>query len=215
MEDPLRSGADDPGLTLIETLGRHGADLPRLPLHLARLAASAARLGWPCDAATAERRLRDAPGPDPARLRLTLDRFGTVGVAAQPLPAAKAAWRLGLAARRLDPADPWLRVKSSRRAAYDAARAALPDGLDEAVLLNVRGEVCDGTITTLFFDRGEGLRTPPLECGLLPGVLRAAMLADGACREETLEAADLASVRLWAGNSLRGLIPAVWAGPRG
>ena len=47
------------------------------------------------------------------------------------------------------------------------------------------GEVCDGTITTVFFDRGKGLRTPPLTCGLLPGVLR----ADLAVPEEVLLAA--------------------------
>ena len=88
------------------------------------------------------------------------------------------------------------------------ARAALPAGLDEVVFLNERGEVCDGTITTVFFDRGAGMRTPPLACGLLPGVLRAEL----AVPEEVLLAGDLPKVRLWVGNALRGLIPAVWAG---
>ena len=99
-------------------------------------------------------------------------------------------------------------MKSTRREAYDRARAALPEGLDELVFLNERDEVCDGSITTVFFDRGQGMRTPPLSCGLLPGVLRAEL----ACPEEVLRAADLPKVRLWAGNALRGLIPAVWAG---
>ena len=62
----------------------------------------------------------------------------------------------------------------------------LPAGVDEAVLLNERGEVCDGTITSVFVDRGGGLVTPPLGCGLLPGVLRGEMLARGACREAVL-----------------------------
>jgi 4-amino-4-deoxychorismate lyase len=115
----------------------------------------------------------------------------------------------GLAEERLFSGDPWLGVKSTRRAAYDAARAALLPGLDEVVFLNERGEVCDGSITTVFFDRGAGLRTPPLGCGLLPGVLRAEM----AVPEEVLMARDLPKVRLWVGNALRGLIPAVWAGP--
>jgi 4-amino-4-deoxychorismate lyase len=91
---------------------------------------------------------------------------------------------------------------------YDAARAAMADGLDEVIFLNERGEVCDGSITTLFFDRGAGMRTPPLACGLLPGVLR----ADLGVAEEVLRAQDLPRVRLWVGNSLRGLMPAVWAG---
>ena len=81
-------------------------------------------------------------------------------------------------------------------------------GLDEVIFLNERGEVCDGTITTLFFDRGQGMRTPPLTCGLLPGVLR----ADLAVPEEVLLASDLPRVHLWVGNSLRGLMRAIWVG---
>ena len=122
------------------------------------------------------------------------------------MPPAKAEWRVGLAAERLASDDPWLRVKSTRRAAYDRARANLPHGRDEVLFLNERDEVCDGSITTVFFDRGQGMRTPPLASGLLPGVLR----ADLACPEEMLLAEDLPRVRLWVGNALRGLIPAVW-----
>jgi 4-amino-4-deoxychorismate lyase len=97
-------------------------------------------------------------------------------------------------------------VKSTNRAAYDRQRAALPEGTEELIFQNERGEVCDGTITTLFFDRGQGLRTPPLRSGLLPGVLRAEL----GCPEEVLLTKELSQVRLWVGNSLRGLIPAIW-----
>ena len=72
--------------------------------------------------------------------------------------------------------------------------------------------VSTGTITTVFFDAGAGLRTPPLACGLLPGVLREEMLDTGQAREAVLRGEDLGRVRLWVGNSLRGLIPAVWQG---
>ena len=139
-------------------------------------------------------------------MRMTLDAGGLVEVASAPLPEARPVWRLGLAEMRLASDDPWLRVKSTRRGAYDRARAALPERLEELVFANELGEVCDGTITTLFFDRGQGLRTPPLCCGLLPGVLRAEM----ACPEEVLRVEDLPRVRLWVGNALRGLMPAVW-----
>ena len=80
------------------------------------------------------------------------------------------------------------------------------------LFLNGAGEVCDGTITTVFFDAGQGLRTPPLRCGLLPGVLREEMLETGQAQEAALLAADLPRVRLWVGNSLRGMGPAVWSG---
>lgn len=213
MEGPFHAAAlTDPGLRLIETLGFDGAGFPRLPLHLARMSRGAAALGWPFDGTAAQAALAATVAGSPLRLRLTLGAGGAMAVTPSPMPAPVARWRLGLAPVRLHSADPWLGLKSTRRAAYDAARAALPDTLDEAVLLNERGEVCDGTITTVFFDAGAGLCTPPLSCGLLPGVLRAEMLATGRCREAVLTGADLPRVRLWAGNALRGLSPAVWVG---
>ena len=199
-----------PDLRLIETLGWDGTSVPRLALHMDRLAASAARLGWPCDPAQVRRALRDAAPEAPARMRLTLDVAGQVVVHTAPMPALAPLWRVSLATGRLDPADPWLTVKSTRRAAYDRARAALPPGIDEAIFANDRDEVCDGSITTLFFDAGHGLCTPPLSAGLLPGVLRAQMLGLGQCRAAPLLVDDLPRVRLWVGNSLRGLIAARW-----
>ncbi|MBN2631529.1 MAG: aminotransferase class IV [Rhodobacteraceae bacterium] len=180
-----------------------GAQVALWPLHLARLRAGAEALGWAVPKIAPQ-----GPAGQAARLRLTLDAAGRVEVEAGPLPPVVAVWRLGLAAERLASTDPWLRVKTTRRAAYDRARAGLAEGLDEALFRNERGEVCDGTITTLFFDRGAGMRTPPVACGVLPGVLRAHL----ACPEEVLMAADLPHVRLWLGNAVRGLAPAVWCG---
>ena len=206
MESALRAGAGQPGLKLIETL-RVGSSPARLALHRARMAAGAKALGWGFDAGGFDR----AAAVDPAvglRLRLTLDAAGRFEAVQAGLPEGRAEWRLGLAGARLLSSDPWLKVKSTNRAVYDDARAALPDGVDEVIFLNERGEVCDGSITTVFFDRGQGMRTPPLTSGLLPGVLRAEL----ACPEEVLLADDLPRVRLWIGNALRGLIPAVWLG---
>ncbi|MBD3764376.1 MAG: aminotransferase class IV [Rhodobacterales bacterium] len=212
MEGTLRQGAGEPGLTLIETLAWDGTALVRLDRHLARLAAGAAALGWACDPRAAARALRAAVPAGPARMRLTLDGAGRLAVTAAPLPPAAAVWRVALAAGRLAAADPWLRIKSSRRPAYDAARAALPAGVDELILANEHDQVCDGTITTVFFDAGAGMCTPPLDCGLLPGCLRAELLAQCRVRQAVLPVAALPQVRLWVGNSARGLIPAVWTG---
>jgi 4-amino-4-deoxychorismate lyase len=206
VESTLFQHAAASGVRLIETLGWDGAQLVRLDRHLARLAQGAALLGYICDLNEARASLLAAGQGAPARLRLTMGAGGDLEVASAPIPAAKPLWRVGMAQARLNTADPYLRVKSTHRPAYDAARAALPAGLDEVILLNERGEVADGSISTLFFDQGQGLRTPPLSSGALPGVLRAEIAAP----EENLTAADLPHVQLWLGNSLRGLIPAVW-----
>lgn len=206
MESALREGAGEPGLRLIETMRWDGRGVARLSLHMGRLARGAAALGWVLPEARIAGLLAGVPTGSAARLRLTLGSAGDAALEVGALPVPIACWRVGLAGGRLHSGDPWLRVKSTRRTAYDAARAAMPAGLDEVIFANERGEVCDGSISTLFFDRGAGMRTPPLACGLLPGVLRAEM----GCPEEVLQLEDLARVRLWVGNALRGLSDAVW-----
>jgi 4-amino-4-deoxychorismate lyase len=210
VESALRDRSDWSDLKLIETLGWDGQAFARLDRHLARLAASAALLDWGCDLRAVRAAMAASVGDSAARVRVTLDAFGTIEVTAGALPDPLPVWRVGLSTVRLFSGDPWLQVKTTHRPAYEAARAEMPEGLNEVILLNERGEVCDGTITTVFFDRGEGRCTPPLSAGLLPGVLRAEMLARGEVREETLLAEDLGHVRLWLGNSLRGLGNAEW-----
>lgn len=209
LEGALRAGAGDPALRLIETmrLGA-GGEIPRLALHRARMAQGAAALGWAFDAVDFDAALEGCDPGKGARLRLTFAPGAGFALEQAGLAPSPAVWRLALAGGRLRSGDPWLAIKSTRRAAYDRARSNLPEGIDEVIFLNERDEVCDGTITTLFFDRGEGMRTPPLSAGLLPGVLRAEM----ACPEERLLPEDLPRVRLWVGNSLRGLMEAVWVG---
>lgn len=220
MENPFRGSAPDlklpdlrlPDLRLIETLIWDGTVLVRLDRHLARLTRSAAALGWNADASAIATALRGACPPQAARMRLTLDAQGVAEVTSGALAPTAPLWRIALSGHRLDRDDPWLRIKSSRRAPYDAQRAALPAGVDEVVFANQRDEICEGTITNLFFDLGQGLMTPPLECGLLPGILRETLLAAGTCREAVLPLAQLPKARLWVGNSLRGLIAASLTG---
>ncbi|MFZ5750146.1 MAG: aminotransferase class IV family protein [Pseudomonadota bacterium] len=204
MEDALR----DPGLTLIETLFWDGTAIRRLDRHLGRARSSAAALGFRWDGAGIAAALDRDHGPTPLRLRLTVARDGTHRLTSGPLPPAARSWTLALSPERLDPDDPRLRHKTSDRGLYDRTRAALAPGIDEVIFANRRGELCEGTITSLFFDTGEGLRTPPLGSGCLPGILRAELLDGGDCREAIFPLADLPRARLWVGNSLRGLIAA-------
>lgn len=199
-------------LTLIETFGWRDGRFLRLEAHLARLAATAAQFGVPYDRAAIGRSLDaavDAAGHgQPLRVRIALDLPGTVAVTTAPLAPCPAVWRVAVAADRLDPDDPWLRVKTSMRGRYDAARAALPSEIDEVLFLNRRGEVCEGTITNVFVATDGCLLTPPLASGLLPGVLRAALIAGGRAHEAVLTLEDMRG-RMLVGNALRGLVDAV------
>lgn len=197
------------GLNLIETMRREpGGQVPRLDLHLARMAEGAAWLGWAFPREEVLGAVAAVPDGAARRVRVTLDATGRVAMQHAECPPNPGSWRLGLAGARLDSSDPWLGVKSTRRAVYDAARAALPAGLDEVFFLNERDEVCDGTITTVFLRRGGRLWTPPLRSGVLPGVLRRSLIASGEVSETVLRQDDLvAAEAVFVGNSLRGLIP--------
>lgn len=201
-------GAVPDGLTVIETMRAEGDGTIALwPLHLDRLRRDCAAVGFPLDEARVLAALRDLPRGQVLRARLTVDAGGQVGLTHHPLPPNPAEWVATLSTVRLDSADPWLRIKTSHRVAYDAARAELANGTDEAILMNERDEICEGTITSLFVPRDGILLTPPLSSGLLPGVLRASLLASGRAREEKLTPYDLRRGRFFMGNALRGLIP--------
>jgi len=202
--------------SLIETLRYEPeSGFLRLRLHLARLSRSAGRLGF-AGAEAAEARLKEAvSGADRSlRVRLTLDRDGAIAVTNAPFTPLPddALWRVRIASTRLDSGDRLLRMKTTRRGVYEAARSEFsPAEADEVILLNEKGEVCEGTISSVFLDDGSGtLRTPPTACGLLAGVLRNELICARRARVARLSPADLlkAGESLYVGNSLRGLIRA-------
>jgi 4-amino-4-deoxychorismate lyase len=214
VEGTLRDGPAA-GFELIETLRwEPGEGFVRLDRHLQRLQASAAALGFAADPGKIGAALSTARNDStPLRVRLMLARDGTVNATSvpfEPLPE-NTVWTLRIAKTRLDSTDPLLRHKTTRRQVYEAARAEfLREQADEVLLLNERGEVCEGTITNVFADFGEPvLATPPLSSGLLAGVLRGSLVEQVTVREAVLKEADLRAAReIFVGNSLRGLIPA-------
>jgi len=53
-----------------------------------------------------------------------------------------------------------------------ARREARLNGYDEAVFLNERGEIAEGTASNIFWVKKDTLYTPSVECGILPGIIR-------------------------------------------
>lgn len=208
MENPFCDAQRD-GTRLIETFGyQPGQGIARLELHLARLARSAGALGFACDLETVRAAVASVGGEAALRCRLTLGADGDVEVTTAEMPTGAERWVFRIAEERLASGDPFLRHKTTRRAVYDQWRGLLPDGVQEWVFLNERGEVCEGTITNVFVTMPDGARlTPALASGCLPGVFRESLLASGAVREAVLTVADLrAAERVVLTNSLRGEI---------
>ena len=214
-ESALRHG-HGAGFELIETMRWEPAtDLLRGERHLARLKASAQALGFAFDQASVERALQSAVGGNSAlRVRLALSSSGSADVTTQPFAplAPDTIWTVRIANTRLDSSNPLLRHKTTRRDVYDRARVEFSrNEADEVLLLNEAGEICEGTITSIFADLGDGgpLKTPLLACGLLAGVLRGEMIENGEAVEAVLTTDALHdAAKIWIGNSLRGLIAA-------
>jgi branched-subunit amino acid aminotransferase/4-amino-4-deoxychorismate lyase len=138
-------------------------------------------------------------------VRLTLDEEGRHAASAAPLERNPPHWTYAIARTRIRSTDLLQRHKTSWRQAYED-EASLTD---ELLFLNERGELAEGTRSNIFVARGNVLLTPPLECGVLDGRLRAELVAIGRAREAVLKPDDLKDAEVYCGNSLRGLIRAM------
>ncbi|QQR39074.1 aminodeoxychorismate synthase component I [Devosia rhizoryzae] len=200
-------------VTLIETFKWTPEDgYLLLDRHLARLRHSAAYFAL--DASGAEAYLLDEAKTwiQAMRVRLTLSDAG-LALTAVPLPPSPATFRFAIHPEPLDSGMLWLAHKTTNRLFYDQPRQRAHDefGLDELVFTNERGELTEGSFTNLFVELDGQLTTPPLSSGLLPGTLRAELIARGEVVERVLTLADLGHAEaIYLGNSVRGLIPAHW-----
>jgi para-aminobenzoate synthetase/4-amino-4-deoxychorismate lyase len=183
--------------------------------HIERLKTSARYFAYVYDEHGVRRALDAAVAGKTGRLRvrLLLAEGGEITVTTTPMPPAdpEAVMRFAISSSRVDSSDLFLFHKTTRRELYDREWQEHSErlGTDEVIYLNERGELAEGSRTTIFIERDGELLTPPLSAGLLPGTLRAELLAEGKAREVVLTPADLeATEAIFLGNSVRGLVPA-------
>lgn len=197
---------------LLETLALEGGQLRHAADHLQRLTGAAAHFGYRLDAAQVQHCLQELAQAHPQglwRVRLLLDARGNAHAQAFAMQASTARVRLQLAERPLVEAHgEFVRFKTTRRAHYDAFTPTAP-GVFDTVLWNAESEITEctrGNVAMLIDGRWV---TPPLTCGLLPGVGRTVALREGRLTEGVVRVEDLPRVQGWAFlNSLRGWIAA-------
>jgi para-aminobenzoate synthetase/4-amino-4-deoxychorismate lyase len=157
------------------------------------------------------------------RVRLTLSGEGEAALraAACERPASlslaeacicRTAGSIALAEETMQSSSSWLFHKTTQRQTYDAAhRQAAEAGLLDLIFRNERSEITEGAITTIIIEKNGRFFTPPIDCGVLPGVMRAVLLEDKAgsgLEERVLYEEDLKSAdRLYICNSVRGVLP--------
>jgi len=202
--------AGERSFDLIETMRFDPEDgILLLERHLERIRASAETFGFPFDRHVVRNELQAATFRlrDAAKVRLLLGPSGAVAIGIAPLPDTPPGPIKVRIVPHLVPAQDFrLAHKTTRRAVYDAPRRAA--GTWEVVFTDADGCCTEGSFTSLFVERDGVLVTPPLARGLLPGVLRAELLATGRAVEGDLRPEDLGS-GFFLGNALRGLVAAV------
>jgi para-aminobenzoate synthetase / 4-amino-4-deoxychorismate lyase len=201
-----------PAFELFESLWHAPAEgFRHLDEHLERLAASARHFGFRFEPEAAAAALKQAviEVAEPVVVRLTLARDGALSTDVRDLPSPGERVRVALDDEPVDPSDPWLFHKTTRRAPYRRRRDRRPD-VGDVVLVNDRGEVTESTIANLAV-RLEGVWvTPPIDAGLLPGTYRTVLLREGRLIERPVTVDELRRAReLALVSSVRGWRPAV------
>jgi para-aminobenzoate synthetase/4-amino-4-deoxychorismate lyase len=218
-----------PSFALLETLlFDPQAGYLYLDEHLDRLATSADYLGRVCDMQQVRTKLDEYASTfaDTAcmRVRLLVQEDGEALIEAQKCerPRALSLYQaraltaqpravVDFADQVTDSSSPWLFHKTTRREIYDSAwRQANSEGLYDLIFCNQKGEVTEGAISNIIVEEDGYYFTPPLECGLLPGIMRARLLtAEGECaiQEKVLYKKDLQQAyRIYFCNSVRGVV---------
>jgi para-aminobenzoate synthetase / 4-amino-4-deoxychorismate lyase len=208
------------GFELFETMHATREEGCRhLDLHLRRLCSSAAYFGFAHDEESIRDSVRQACAslaPGAHRMRLALKEDGVCTIQSALLAPLPTSIRILLAQETTEAADLFLRHKTTVRERYDAAwRAAEARGAFDMLFCNEHGELTEGGRSNVFVKIAGRWYTPPLACGVLPGVMRSVLLADPAwnAQERRLTLEDLrCAEEVVICNALRGALAAaiVW-----
>jgi para-aminobenzoate synthetase/4-amino-4-deoxychorismate lyase len=209
---------------LFETIAVVGNTPQKLETHLDRMQSSALALGITFNRSAAKTVVENTCASLDAlasfRLRLDLTPHGelsvSTGVLDQLNEPVKIFWAKDILSTDtgMFSGDALLRHKVSNRSLYDLAwQTAVKLGGFDALFTNEQGFVTEGGRTSIFVKPQGSTEwlTPPLAAGLLPGVMRATLLADPKlnAREANLTINDVSMAdEIILTNALRGLIKA-------
>ncbi|KAJ5760430.1 Aminotransferase class IV [Penicillium odoratum] len=119
-------------------------------------------------------------------------------------------WRVLVDTERTEPSG-FTTHKTTDRENYTLAqsRGNVSPGAkpEEILMVNMEGEIMEGTITTPYFRRGDAWVTPPLTCGGNAGTTRRYALEQGFCVEQKVKASELMDgEECWLSNGVRGFM---------
>ena len=153
-----------------------------------------------------------------ARARLEVTRAGVIACETAEAPdrimvrpgIGPDSVTLALSAEPIDSSDPRMFHKIGDRSVYESRKQRHPEA-DDVVLVNEHGNVTETAIANLVFLIDGIWVTPPIEDGLLPGVMRQHLIDEGVVKTHSVTAEDALAAEAFAViNSVRGWRPAQW-----
>ncbi len=219
---------DPISFSLIETMHYCNGEIEQLPVHLNRMATSAVYFDFNYQQHRVETAIFDhiktvTPTKEARRIRLLLGKHGATTVTSSIIESsndetAQAPLSVCISGTQTFSGDPFLFHKTTHRSLYNQATIAAKDmGHADILFFNEKDELTEGAISNVFIKKDGILYTPPVDAGLLPGTLRARLLAEQSnVVEKTLSRDDLMTAdTVYIGNALRGLravtlTPTVW-----
>ena len=196
---------------LIETILWKG-NYSLLSSHMDRLRDSAAYFGFVIDIDQILQELNlnqeRLSNTSTYKVRLLLEPTGAVAIENQPLSNRPPSGKIHLSSLSTSSRDKFLFHKTTRRQVYETQyEKALELGFDDAIFCNERNEVTEGAISNVFVEQKGKLYTPPVSCGLLPGVYRRYVLENTpGASERILSLEDLQNAgAVFICNAVRGM----------
>jgi branched-chain amino acid aminotransferase len=211
------------GLGLFETVRSYNNKIVYFEEHLMRILDSAGLIG--IKSPYSKQKLKEIiketikkNGFKDTYVRLTLWKTGISVIVRRYKPNSAQKYKKGfnacVSSFRQNEDSLLARIKTTSRILYQLSlQEAKNQGLDEAIILNNRGHITEGTRSNIFLVKGKEIFTPALECGCLNGITRRVIfdlagkngldIYEGKFTLQDLYRADEAFLT----NSLMGIMP--------
>lgn len=140
-------------------------------------------------------------------LRLLLNKDGSFEAQHLPLEAIKTD-KVSISKIRINSKGPLLYHKTTYRPWYDETMTKIKSGqIFDEIFFNEKGELTEGARSNIILQINDKWYTPPVECGLLNGILRQELIKQKKLSEKILYIENLKQAeKIFCINSVRGIV---------
>lgn len=191
----------DKNFKLIETAKVENGKILYFEEHLERLKKSADFFGFDFNEA-----LKTFKPKQDGMLRILLDEKGDFETFYLPINEAKTN-KITISDTIINSENTFLYHKTTNRKWYEKSFEKIKNNeIYDEIFFNEKDELTEGARTNIVIETEEGLFTPPVQCGLLNGVLRQKLINENKIKKKILYKKDLVNAKkIYCINSVRGM----------